>query len=66
MDTFPDHSLFLEILQRRYHEYEQRIHHIKALDEQTLRNEVDHSAVSVQLLEDQLRLSVTRIEVIRY
>ena len=47
MDTFPDHSLFLEILQRRYHEDEKRIHHIKALDEQTLRNEVDHSAVSV-------------------
>ena len=52
MDTFPDHSLFLEILQRRYHEDEQRIQHIKALDEQTLRNEVDHSMVSVQLLED--------------
>ena len=65
MDTFPDHSLFLEILQRRYHEDEQRIHHIKALDKQTLRNEVDHSAVSVQLLEDQLRLSAARIEVIR-
>ena len=25
MDTFPDHSLFLDILQRRYQEYEQRI-----------------------------------------
>ena len=25
MDTFPDHSLFLEILQRRYHEDKQRI-----------------------------------------
>ena len=47
MDTFPYHSLFLEISQRRYQEDEQRIQHIKALDEQTLRNEVDHSAVSV-------------------
>ena len=47
MDAFPDHSLFVEILQRRYHEDEKRIHHIKALDEQILRNEVDHSAVSV-------------------
>ena len=65
MDTFPDHSLFLEMLQRRYQEDEQRIQHIKAIDEQTLRNEVAHSAVSVQLLEDQLHLSIARIEVIR-
>ena len=64
MDTFPDHSLFLEMLQRRYQEDGQRIQHIKALDEQTLRNEVAHSAVSVQLLEDQLHLSAARIEVI--
>ena len=65
MDTFPDHSLFLEMLQRKYQEDEQRVRHIKALDEQTLRKEVAHSAVSVQLLEDQLRLSSARIEVIR-
>ena len=30
-----------------------------------MRNEVDHSAVSVQLLDDQLRLSAARIEDIR-
>ena len=36
-----------------------------ALDEKTLRNEVAHSVVSVQLLEDQLHLSTARIEVIR-
>ena len=65
MDTFPDHNLFLETSQSRYQEDEQRIQHIKALNEQTLRNEVVHSAVSVQLLEDQLRLSSARIEVIR-
>ena len=65
MDTFPDHNLFLEILQRRYQGDEQRIQHIKSLDEQTLRNEVDHSVVSVQLLENQLHVSVARIEVIR-
>ena len=65
MDAFPDHSLFVEILQRRYQEDERRIKHIKALDEETLRNEVDHSMVSVQLLEDQLRLSAARIEAIR-
>ena len=52
MDSFPDHSLFLETLQRRYHEDEKRIQHITNLDEQTLRSEVDHSTVSMQLLED--------------
>ena len=65
MDTFTDHILFLEMLQRRYQEDEQRIQHIKAIYDQTLRNEVAHSVVSVQLLEDQLRLSSARIEVIR-
>ena len=65
METFPDHNLFLEMLQKRYQGDEQRIQHIKYLDDQTLRNEVDHSAVSVQLLEDQLRLSAARIEIIR-
>ena len=65
MDTFPYHSLFLEMLQRRYQEDGQGIQHIKALEEQTSRNEVAHSMVSVQLLEDQLRLSAARIEVIR-
>ena len=52
-------------MQRRYQEDEQRIQHIKAIDKQTLRNEVDHSTISVQLLKDQLRLSAARIEVIR-
>ena len=65
MDTFRNHNLFVEMLQRRYQEDEQRIQHIKSLDEQTLRNEVSHSAVSVQFLEDQLHLSSARIKVIR-
>ena len=65
METFPYHNLFLEMLQSRYQEDEQTIQHIKALDEQDLKNEVAHSAVSVQLLEDQICLSSTRIEVIR-
>ena len=30
-----------------------------------MRNEVDHSAVNVQLLDDQLRLSAARIEAIK-
>ena len=65
MDTFLDHDLFIEMLQNRYHEDEQIIHQIKALDEQILRDEVTHSVVSVQLLEDKLRLSSARIEVIK-
>ena len=65
MDTFPYHDLFIEMLQNRCQEDEQRIQQIKALDEQILRDEVAHSAVSVQLLEDQLRLSSAKIEVIR-
>ena len=65
IDAFPDHNLFVEILQKRYQEEERKIQHIKALDDQTLRNELDHSAVSVQLLEDQLRLSAARIEAIK-
>ena len=47
LDAFSDHNLFVEILQKRYQEEERKIQHIKALDDQTLRNEVDHSAVSV-------------------
>ena len=57
--------MFVEILQKRYQEDETRIQHIKDLDEQTLRNEVDQSVVSVQLLEDQFFLSAARIESIR-
>ena len=38
---------------------------MKSLDDQILRSEVDHSAISVQLLEDQLRLSTARIEAIK-
>ena len=64
LDAFLDHNVFVEILQKRYQEEERKIQHIKALDDQTLRNEVDHSIVSVQLLEDQLRLSTTKIEAI--
>ena len=65
LDAFPDHELFIAMLQSRYHEDEQRIQQFKVLDEQIMKNEVSHSAVSVQLLEDQLRLSLTRIEVIK-
>ena len=39
--------------------------HIKAIDDQILRSEVGHSVVSVQLLEDHLRLSAARVEAIK-
>ena len=55
----------MEMLQKRYQEEEAKVQHIRALDDQILRSEVDHSAISVQLLEDQLRLSTTRIEAIK-
>ena len=38
---------------------------IKALDDMILRSEVDHPAVSKQILEDQLRLSTSRVEAIK-
>ena len=53
------------MLQNRYQEDEQRIQQINVLDAQILKDEVAHSAVSVQLLEYQLRLSTARIEVIK-
>ena len=64
LDAFPEHELFTGMLQSRYHEDEQRIQQVKVLDEKILKNEVSHSALSVQLLEDQLCLSSARIEVI--
>ena len=38
------------------------IQQLKDLDERNLKNAVAHAAVSIHLLEDQLRLSPTRIE----
>ena len=48
-----------------YHEDEQKIQQVKDLDEQILKNAVTHVAVSIHLLEDQLRLSPARIEVVK-
>ena len=33
IDAFPDHNLFVEILQKRYQEEEEKIQHIRALDD---------------------------------
>ena len=47
LDVFPDHNSFVEILQKRHQDEEARMQHIKAIDDQILRSEVGHSAVSV-------------------
>ena len=65
LDALLEHELFIEQLQRRYQEDEQKIQQVKDLDQQVLKNAVDHSSVSIHLLEDQIRLSPARIEVVR-
>ena len=55
----------MEVLQKRHQDEEARMQHIKAIDDQILRSEVGHSAVSVQLLEDKIQLSVARVEAIK-
>ena len=56
LDVLPEHELFLKHLQERYQEHEQEIQQVKDLDEWILKDMVAHAAVSVHLLEDQLRL----------
>ena len=57
-----ENELFLEHLQNRYQEDEQKIQQVKDLDEWILKNTVAHAAVSTHLLEDQLLLSPAKIE----
>ena len=47
LDVFLDHNAFVEMLQKIYQEEEAKVQHIKSLDDQILRSEVDHSAISV-------------------
>ena len=65
LDELPDHETFIEILQSRYQDAEARTQQIKAIDDLVLKNEVGHPAVSVQFLENQVRLSPARIEAIK-
>ena len=62
LDAIPKHDFFIKHLQNRYQEDEQEIQQVKDLDEQILKNAVAHAAISIHLLEDQLRLSPARIE----
>ena len=47
LDVFSDHKSFVEMLQKRYQEEEAKVQHIKSLDDQILRREVNHSAIGV-------------------
>ena len=55
----------MEVLQKRYQDAEARTQQIGAIDDLVLKNEVGHTAVSMQFLEDQFRLSPARIEAIK-
>ena len=55
----------MEVLQKRYQDAEATTQQIRAIDDLVLKNEVGHAAVSMQFLEDQLRLSPARIEAIK-
>ena len=55
----------MEILQKRYQDAEARTQQIRAIDDLVLKNKVGHAAVSMQFLEDQLRLGPARIEAIK-
>ena len=65
LPEFPDHDTFTGMLQTRHQEGEAKVQCIIALDEPILRNEIGHAAISVQLLEEQVRLNKARIESIQ-
>ena len=45
LPEFPDHDSFIEMLQKRQQEEEAKVQCIKAIDEQTLKIEIGHTAV---------------------
>ena len=53
------------MLQSMYEEDEQKIQQVKDLDEQILKDVVDHAIVGIHLIEDQLHLSPARIKVVK-
>ena len=65
LEVFPYHNSIVEILQKRHQEEEEKVQHIKALDNHILRSEVDHPAINVQLLKDQIHFSAARIEAVK-
>ena len=65
LQEFPTHDAFAEMLLKRQQDEEAKVQCISAIDEQILRNEIGNSAISIQLLEEQVRLNPARIEAIR-
>ena len=65
LHEFPNHDSFTEMLQKRQQEEEAKVQGIKAIDEQILKIEIGHTAVCLQLLEEQVRLNATRVEAIK-
>ena len=65
LEALTEHELFTKMLQSRYQEDEQKIQQVKDLDEQNLKDAVAHAAINIHLIEDQLHLSPTRIEVVK-
>ena len=53
------------MLQKRKQDEEAKVQCIRAIDEQILREEIGHTAISIQLLEEQVRLNTARVEAIR-
>ena len=60
-----EHEIFLKQLQEQCSEDKWAIQLVEKLDEDVLRIEIAHAAVSSHLLEDQLRLIPTRVEGIK-
>ena len=61
MEAIPEYDMFLKHLHDKRSEDEQAIQRVKELDEKILKTKVAHAALSIHLLEDQLRLIPSRI-----
>ena len=59
------HDSFVEMLQKVQQDEEEKVQHIKAINDQVLRNEIGHTTVSVHLLEDQVQLNIAKVDAIR-
>ena len=62
---FPEHEIFLKQLQDQCNEDEWAIQLVDKLDEEVLKTEIAHAAVSSHLLEDQLRMIPVRVASIK-
>ena len=65
LDEITKHKVFIENLQNRCKKDEKELQQVKDIDEQILKNVVANVAISIHLLEGQLRLIPTRIEGVR-